>query len=119
MSRAKDLVKRNSLRLRRKKRIRGSISGCAETPRLSIFKSNKYFYAQAIDDVNGVTLASFDGAKDGIKSNKDGAKKAAEAFATALKGKNIENVVFDRNGYLYHGVVAAFAEELRNQSIKL
>jgi len=113
------LKKKISTRLKRKRKIRAKISGTADMPRVSVFKSNRFFYAQAIDDVNGVTLASFDGAKDGIKSNKDGAKKAAEAFATALKGKNIENVVFDRNGYLYHGVVAAFAEELRNQSIKL
>jgi len=106
-------------RAKRKLKIRSKISGTAELPRLSVFKSNKYFYAQAIDDVNGVTLAAFDGAKAGIKSNKDGAKKAAESFAATLKDKNIESVVFDRNGYLYHGVVAAFADELRNQSIKL
>ena len=58
MSRAKDIAKKNSLRLRRKRRVRGSISGSALLPRLTIFKSNKYLSAQAVDDVNGVTLAS-------------------------------------------------------------
>jgi large subunit ribosomal protein L18 len=108
-----------SSRLRRKRRIRAKISGCETTPRLTIFKSNKHLYAQAIDDTKSVTLAAFDGAKAGVKSNKEGAKEAAVLFAKTLKAKKIENVVFDRNGYLYHGVVAAFAEELRNQSIKL
>ncbi|MCV6608956.1 MAG: 50S ribosomal protein L18 [Campylobacterales bacterium] len=108
-----------SSRLRRKKRIRAKISGTVEMPRVSIFKSNRSLYLQAIDDVNGVTLASFDGAKEGVKSNKEGAKQAAVKFAEVLKAKKIENVVFDRNGYVYHGVVAAFADELRNQSIKL
>jgi large subunit ribosomal protein L18 len=58
MSRAKDLLKRDALRLRRKKRVRGKISGCAERPRLTVFKSNKYFYAQAIDDIASQTLAA-------------------------------------------------------------
>lgn len=115
----KQLKNKIKTRLKRKRKIRAKISGSAEKPRVSIFKSNRYFSAQAIDDVNGVTLAAFDGAKAGVKSNKEGAKQAAEAFAAALKDKNIESVVFDRNGYLYHGVVAAFADELRNQSIKL
>jgi len=108
-----------SSRLRRKKRIRAKISGCATMPRVTIFKSSRYLYAQAIDDVTGTTLAAFDGAKAGVKSNKEGAKEAAAQFAKVLKAKNIENVVFDRNGYVYHGVVAAFADALRDQSIKL
>jgi large subunit ribosomal protein L18 len=115
----KQLKNKIKTRFKRKLKIRSKISGTAMMPRVSVFKSNRFFYAQAIDDVNGATLASFDGSKDNIRSNKEGAKKAAEAFAAALKDKKIESVVFDRNGYLYHGVVAAFAEELRNQSIKL
>ena len=119
MSRAKDLVKRNSLRLRRKKRIRGSVSGCAETPRLSIFKSNKYFYAQAINDVAGTTLASVDSRVLKLSVNKENVVSVAAKLAETLKSKNIESVVFDRNGYLYHGVIATFADALRNNGIKL
>ena len=110
--------RKNKLRIQRKRRVRGKISGTAALPRVSVFKSNKYFYAQAIDDVAGVTLAAADGRKMGLKSNKEDAKKVAVAMADALKAKNIENIVFDRNGYLYHGVVAAFADALREAGIK-
>ncbi|MGP1560636.1 MAG: 50S ribosomal protein L18 [Helicobacteraceae bacterium] len=106
-------------RAKRKKKIRALISGDAKRPRITVFRSNRFFYAQAIDDENGATLAVFDGSKEKVSSNKEGAKKAAAVFAKALKGKNIGEVVYDRNGYLYHGVVKAFADELRNQSIKL
>ena len=110
--------RKNKLRIQRKRRVRGKISGTIELPRLSIFKSNKYVSAQAIDDVAGVTLASADGRKMGLKANKEDAKKVAVAMADALKAKNIENIVFDRNGYLYHGVVASFADALREAGIK-
>jgi large subunit ribosomal protein L18 len=119
MSRAKDLVKRNSLRLRRKRRIRGNISGCTEVPRLSIFKSNRYFYAQAIDDVTGTTLAAVDSRALKLSVNKENVVKVAVLLAETLKSKNIESVVFDRNGYLYHGVIASFADALRDNGIKL
>lgn len=119
MSRAKDLVKRNSLRLRRKRRIRGNISGCTEVPRLSIFKSNKYFYAQAIDDIAGITLAAVDSRALKLSVNKENVIKVAVLLAETLKSKNIESVVFDRNGYLYHGVIASFADALRDNGIKL
>jgi large subunit ribosomal protein L18 len=119
MSRAKDLMKKNSLRIKRKKRVRSKISGTEQTPRVSIFKSNKHIYAQAIDDVAGVTLAAVDGAKMGLSANKESAVKVATEFANTLKSKNIETVVFDKNGYLYHGVVAAFAQALRDNGIKL
>ena len=118
MSRAKDLVKRNSLRLRRKRRIRGNISGCTETPRLSIFKSNKYFYAQAIDDVAGTTLAAVDSRALKLSVTKENVVKVAVLLAETLKSKNIESLVFDRNGYLYHGVIASFADALRDNGIK-
>jgi len=119
MSRAKDLSKKNSLRLRRKRRIRGKISGCADMPRLTVFKSNKYFYAQAIDDVAGNTLASVDSRAMKLSVNKDNVVKVAAAFAETLKQKKIETVVLDRNGYLYHGVVASFAQALRDNGIKV
>jgi len=110
--------RKNKLRTQRKRRVRGKISGSEVLPRVSVFKSNKHFYAQAIDDVAGVTLASADGKKMGLKANQEDAKKVAAAMADALKAKNIENVVFDRNGYLYHGVVASFADALREAGIK-
>ena len=113
------LKKKLSLRIKRKRRIRADISGTAKRPRISIFKSNKYVYAQAIDDVNGVTIASVDGLKLGFKSNKVGATELAKAFSESLKEKKLTTVVFDRNGYLYHGVVAAFADGLRENGITL
>jgi large subunit ribosomal protein L18 len=113
----KVLKNKNSLRLKRKRRIRAKISGTAERPRLSIFKSNKHMYAQAINDVAGVTLCACDGAKAGLKANKEDAAKLATSFAGSLKEAGIETIVFDVNGFKYHGVVAAFGDELRNNGI--
>jgi len=110
--------RKNRLRIQRKRRVRGKISGTEALPRVSVFKSNKYLYAQAIDDIAGTTLASADGRKMGLKANQEDAKKVAAAMADALKAKNIENIVFDRNGYLYHGVIASFADALREAGIK-
>ena len=111
--------RKNRLRTQRKARVRGKIFGTAELPRLSIYRSNKHVYAQAIDDNAGHTLAAVDGAKLGLRANKEDAKKLAAEMAKALEAKNISQVVFDRNGYLYHGVVAAFADGLREAGIKL
>ncbi|MDR3347778.1 MAG: 50S ribosomal protein L18 [Helicobacteraceae bacterium] len=111
--------RKHAARARRKTAIRATISGVATKPRLSVFKSNRYIYAQAIDDTNGVTIAAFDGKAQSAASNKEGAAAAGKAFAEALKEKKIETVVFDRNGYLYHGVIAAFADALRENAIKL
>jgi len=108
-----------NLRLKRKRRIRANISGTSELARVSIFKSNRALYAQAIDDVNAVTLASVDGNKLGLKANKEDAAKLAKTFAETLNAKGLSKVVFDRNGYLYHGVVAAFADGLRENGITL
>ncbi len=120
MSRAKDIAKKNSLRIIRKKRVRGSIAkGTAQTPRVSVFKSNKYLSAQAIDDIAGVTLAAVNSKVLNLNVNKENAVKVAAQFAEKLKAVGIEKVVFDRNGYLYHGVVAAFADGLRENGIKL
>jgi large subunit ribosomal protein L18 len=119
MSRIKDLAKKNALRIKRKKRVRGSIFGTAEKPRVSIFKSNKYVSAQAINDVEGVTLAAVSSKAMGLNVNKENAVKVAAQLAENLKAAGIEAVVYDRNGYLYHGVVAAFADSLRENGIKL
>ncbi len=113
------LKRKLALRVKRKKRVRADINGTSERPRVSIFKSNKYVYVQVIDDVNCVTLVAADGAKLGLKANKAGAGELAKVLAQSLKEKNLTNVVFDRNGYLYHGVVAAFADGLRENGITL
>ncbi len=111
--------RKNKLQAQRKSRVRGKVSGCESMPRLTVFKSNRYFYAQAINDVAGHTIVSVDGRKLGLKANKEDVKKVAETMAGALKNANIEAVKFDRNGYLYHGVIASFADALRDAGIKL
>jgi large subunit ribosomal protein L18 len=119
MSREKDLAKKIALRIKRKKRVRGSIFGTAEKPRVSIFKSNRFISAQAINDVEGITLAAVSSKAMGLNVNKENASKVAAKFAESLKAAGIETVVYDRNGYLYHGVVASFADGLRANGIKL
>ncbi|WP_169975254.1 MULTISPECIES: 50S ribosomal protein L18 [unclassified Campylobacter] len=113
------LKRKLALRIKRKRRIRAKISGTALKPRVSIFKSNRTLYVQAIEDVAATTIAAADGRKLGIKANKEGAVVLAKEFAKTLKVKGIEEAIFDRNGYLYHGVVAAFADALRENGIKL
>ena len=110
--------RKNRLRAKRKARVRGKIFGTDTLPRLSVFKSNKHFYAQVIDDNAGVTLVSVDGRTMGLKANREDVKEVANEMAKNLLEKNISNVVFDRNGYLYHGVVASFADALRVAGIK-
>ncbi|MBN2963259.1 50S ribosomal protein L18 [Sulfurospirillum sp. T05] len=113
------LKRKLALRAKRKKRVRAKISGTPECPRISIFKSNRTVYAQAIEDVTCTTLAAADGKKLGLKSNKEGAVALGQALAQSLKAKGIEKAKFDRNGYLYHGVVASFADALRENGIAL
>ena len=105
-------------RTQRKRRIRSKISGCATLPRVSVFRSNRYISAQAINDEAGVTLAAVHSKTLGLKANKEDAEKTAAAFAKTLKDAGISEVTFDRNGFLYHGVVKAFAEALRANEIK-
>lgn len=115
----KTIQMKKKLRLKRKLRIRGQISGTQERPRISIFKSNKFLYAQAIDDVAGNTLAAINGKKEGLGCTKEDASKLGALYAQKLKAKGINHAVFDRNGYLYHGVVAAFADALRSNGITI
>ena len=117
--RANILKRKLKIRLKRKRRVRANISGTASLPRVSVFKSNRTIYLQAIDDINAKTIVASSGVKLGIKANKEGAKKIAADFAKLLKAKKIEEAVFDRNGYLYHGVVAEVANSLRENGIKL
>ncbi|AFI03426.1 50S ribosomal protein L18 [Helicobacter cetorum] len=116
---AKALYKKKALRERRKLRIKSKLFGDALRPRVSVFRSNRYFYAQAIDDVKQHTLAHIDGRKLGLKNTQEDAKKLGALFAEQLKKAGVEQVVYDRNGYLYHGVVATFAETLRENGIVL
>jgi large subunit ribosomal protein L18 len=102
-------------RARRKKRIRGRISGSPERPRVSVFRSNKAIYAQIIDDQGAITLASARSAEieSGGLKKAEVAKRVGELLAQRAKDRGIEQVVFDRSGYLYHGRVKALAEGAR------
>ena len=109
-------VNKNAMRLKRHIRVRGKISGTPECPRLNVFRSNAKIYAQIIDDVNGVTLVSASTLEkdfEGATGNVEAAKKVGLILAERAKAKGIEDVVFDRGGYLYHGRVAALAEGAR------
>jgi len=109
-------------RARRKRRIRKKVSGDAQRPRLSVFRSTNHIYAQAIDDSTATTLATVSTLSEtlkGIEGTKtDDAKAVGSAIAKVLKDKGIESVVFDRNGYLYHGRVKALAEGAREAGLK-
>ena len=111
----------NKARLKSHRRVRAKISGTPERPRLNVFRSAKHIYAQLIDDVNGVTLASassMDKSFDGNGGNIDGARKVGELIAKNAADKGISEVVFDRGGYLYHGRVQALAEGARENGLK-
>ncbi|UKS53892.1 50S ribosomal protein L18 [Mycoplasma feriruminatoris] len=107
-------------RKRRHFRVRQKVVGTAERPRLNVFKSNTNFYAQIIDDTKGVTLVSASTLKMDLqsKSNTLAAEKVAEEIAKKALAANINQVVFDRNGYLYHGKIKAFAEKARENGLK-
>lgn len=112
---------KSNRRARIKKRIRKNISGTSTRPRLSVFRSNKQIYAQVIDDVKGVTITSASShVKDSAqKVNKtDQAKLIGKVIAENASKAGIKEVVFDRNGYLYHGRVKALAESARENGLK-
>lgn len=114
-------VNKNAMRLKRHVRVRGKVSGTPERPRLNVFRSNANIYAQIIDDVNGVTLVSANTLEkefEGAAGNCEAAKKVGQMVAERAKAKGIEEVVFDRGGYLYHGRVAALAEGARDGGLK-
>ena len=112
---------KNAQRVKRHTRVRGKISGTPERPRLNVFRSNANMYAQIIDDVNGVTLAAastLDKDFEGAAGNKEAARKVGQMVAERAKAKGIEEVVFDRGGYVYHGRVAELAEGAREAGLK-
>ncbi len=96
---------------RRKKSVRSKIVGTLSRPRLSVFKSNKYLYAQIIDDAKGKTLASASG-------DKNKGEEIGEKIAKAALAKKIKSVIFDRNGFIYHGRIKALADGARKGGLK-
>ena len=108
-------------RTRRHIRVRRKISGTAECPRLCMYRSNTGIYAQIIDDVKQTTLVSASTLDKEVKTkhaNKEAAKEVGALIAKRAKSKKIENVVFDRSGYMYHGVVKELAEAAREGGLK-
>ena len=106
-------------RVRRKKSIRKKVFGTAEKPRLSVYKSNRYIYIQAIDDTKGNTIASMSSLKINNCVNKDTCAKIGAEFAKKLKAKKIDTAVFDRNGFLYTGRVKVLGDTIRENGIKI
>ena len=118
----KDFVKERYLR--RRKRSKKKTKGTPERPRLVIFKSNKYIYVQAVDDISGKTIISASSMEKDIKKdlksskNIEAAKKVGMIIGERLKEKSYKKVVFDRNGYLYHGRVKALADGAREAGLE-
>ncbi|MGD2113675.1 MAG: 50S ribosomal protein L18 [Acidobacteriota bacterium] len=126
---AEHLVKKTrEKRLRRKRahlRVRSKVRGDAERPRLAVFKSRRYIYAQVIDDLRGVTLASAASLEPSLRAQLEGStggKKAArlvgETVAERAKAQGLEKVVFDRGGYIYHGKVREVADGARDKGLE-
>ncbi len=113
-----------SRREKTKARIRGRLAGTAERPRLTIYKSLKRIYVQAVDDAKGVTVASASSLEKDLRAklingaNIDAAKAVGASIAARLQEKGIKAVVFDRNGYLYHGRVKALADSAREAGLQ-
>ncbi|MFV0380654.1 MAG: 50S ribosomal protein L18 [Breznakia sp.] len=110
---------RNMERKRRHDRVRTKVSGTPECPRLNVFRSNMNIHAQIIDDVNGKTLVAASSVSLKLKNggNMEAASKVGEEIAKLAKKAKIENVVFDRGGYIYHGRVKALAEAARDAGL--
>ena len=117
-------IDRSIERRRIHKRIRRRISGSSNRPRLCVYRSSKYMYAQIVDDTKGTTLAAASTADKDIRGdlkqggNIQASKLVGKAIAERAKAKGIETVVFDRGGYLYHGRIKAVAEAARESGLK-
>lgn len=113
---------KNAVRRKRHARVRSKLSGTASRPRLNVFRSNQHIYAQVIDDVNGVTLASASTLDKELSlegtSNAAAATKVGQLVATRAVEKGVKEVIFDRGGYLYHGRVKALAEAAREAGLQ-
>ncbi len=107
---------------KRERRVRSKMHGTSERPRVSVYRSNKYIYAQVIDDTDAKTLASFDSTKlktEGVVTKTDKAKEVGKELATLLKKNKIEKVIFDRGSFAYKGRLKALAEGLRENGIEV
>lgn len=114
-------INRKLERERRHRRVRTKVSGTAECPRLCVYRSNSNIYAQVIDDEKGVTIAqasTLDKAVKTKKSNKEAAKEVGTLVAKRAIEKNIKNVVYDRGGYIYHGIIKELAEAAREAGLE-
>ena len=113
---------KNASRKKRHARVRAKLSGTAARPRLNVFRSNKHLYAQLIDDMGGVTLASASTIEKDLNlestSNLEAAKLVGELVAKRAVEKGITAVVFDRGGYLYHGRIQALADTARENGLQ-
>lgn len=115
---------KNATRRKRHQRVRNKVTGTTERPRLNVYRSSKHMYAQIIDDMTGKTLAAASTLDADVKadlsstSNKEAAKKVGEVVAKRAKENGIEEVTFDRGGYIYHGRVQNLAEGAREGGLK-
>ena len=108
-------------RLKRRHRVRAKVSGTAERPRISVFRSNRGIHAQLIDDLNGRTLAAVSWTEGDLRGLKpmEQAGKAGELMAERAKAAGVDSALFDRGGYRYHGKVKAFADGVREGGLKV
>lgn len=118
-------IDKRTARLRRKKRVRKKVKGVPESPRLSVFRSSKHIYAQIIDDISSKTLIDASSLSKDLKTqvqgkggNKEGAAFIGEWIAKRALEKGINKVIFDRNGFLYHGRIKVLAESAREHGLK-
>jgi large subunit ribosomal protein L18 len=115
------MLEKDRKRLKRKVHIRKRIAGSSERPRMTVFRSNRSLSVQVIDDAKGHTLASISTLEEALRNLKvtvEGAGRLGEEMGKRLLEKNITTVVFDRNGYLYHGVIKALADGTRKAGIR-
>lgn len=115
------LLEKNRKRMQRKVHIRKKITGTLERPRVSVFRSNLHMYIQAIDDVNGKSIASASTVEKefrSLKNNTENAKKLGLEFGKRLKDLKVKTVVFDRNGYKYHGIIKNLADGAREAGLE-
>jgi large subunit ribosomal protein L18 len=117
-------IEKNNIRLRKHLRVRKKISGTAEKPRLSVFRSSRHIYAQIIDDVSSTTLVAASSLDEALKGkldysgNKQAAREVGKLIGTKAIDKGIKQVVFDRGGYLYHGRVKELADGAREAGLE-
>ncbi len=114
-------IDRKATRQRRHARVRTKISGTPECPRLCVYRSNKNLFAQIIDDVNGVTLVQASTLDKEVKTknaNSEAAKEVGTLIAKRASEKKIKTIVFDRSGYLYHGIIKDLAEAAREAGLE-